>query len=153
MLTRPRLLDEARTIHDRLAELRRRIHAHPELGFQEHVTAGVVADSLRALGTRVQTGVGGTGVVAELGTGASVVAIRADMDALPIVEATGLSFASSIPGRMHACGHDAHVACALGAAMLLAHRPLAGRVRFLFQPSEEQKDADGWSGAMRLIEV
>jgi amidohydrolase len=74
------------------------------------------------------------------------------MDALPISEKTGLSFASRIPDMMHACGHDAHVACALGAAMLLSQESFAGRVRFLFQPSEEQKDADGKSGAMRLWE-
>lgn len=153
ILTATPLLDQARELRNRLVAIRRQIHAHPELGFQEHETARLAAESMRALGARVQTGVAGTGVVAELGSDGPVVAIRADMDALPIVEVTGLPFASGSEGRMHACGHDAHVTCALGAAMLLARRSLGGRVRFLFQPSEEQKDADGWSGAMRLIEA
>jgi amidohydrolase len=90
--------------------------------------------------------------VAEIGDGAPVVAIRADMDALPIQEETGLPFASRVPKMMHACGHDAHTACALGAAMLLARLNFKGTIRFLFQPSEEQKDAEGKSGAMRLME-
>jgi len=152
MLRTALALDQARALQDRLVGIRRQIHAHPELGFQEHATAKLVASEMEALGARVRTGIARTAVVAELGSGGPVVAIRADMDALPIVEATGLPFASRIEGRMHACGHDAHVACALGAAMLLARRPLAGRVRFLFQPSEEQKDPDGWSGAMQLID-
>ena len=121
---------------------------------------------MAALGARVRTGVGKTGVVAELGHGSPVIAVRADMDALPIQEATGLPFASKVPGMMHACGHDAHVTCGLGAAMLLAERlgglararhwrathRIEGTVRLLFQPSEEQKDDEGWSGAMRMLE-
>lgn len=145
-------LEDAAAIREDLVAIRRAIHARPEGGFQEHETARLIAARLTALGARVRTGVGRTGVVAELGGGDPIVAIRADMDALPIVEATGLPFASAVDGMMHACGHDAHVACAVGAAMILATRALPGTVRFLFQPSEEQKDADGWSGAMRLID-
>jgi amidohydrolase len=146
------LLEGARRIHDDLVAIRRAIHAHPEFGFDEHETAALIAARMTALGARVRTGVARTGVIAELSSGHPIVAIRADMDALPITEATGLPFASQVPGMMHACGHDAHVACALGSAMLLAGRSLPGTIRFLFQPSEEQKDAEGRSGAMRMIE-
>jgi amidohydrolase len=155
------LLPRARALRDRLIAIRRTLHAHPEYGFQEHQTAALIAREMTALGARVRTGVGKTGVVAELGQGSPVIAVRADMDALPIQEATGLPFASKVPGMMHACGHDAHVTCGLGAAMLLAERlgaqgdasdALRGTVRLLFQPSEEQKDDEGWSGAMRMLE-
>ncbi len=146
----------AEQLRDALVAIRRVIHAHPEYGFQEFETARLIAETMSRLGARVRTGVGKTGVIAELGTGAPIVAIRADMDALPIAEATGLSFASQVPNMMHACGHDAHVACALGAAMLLAEEAAitgsAGTVRFLFQPSEEQRDEDGHSGAVRMID-
>lgn len=139
-------------LKERLIQLRRQIHANPEYGFREFDTARLVAKTLRELGASVREGVAKTGVVAEIGMGSPVVAIRADMDALPINETTGLEFASRIPNMMHACGHDAHVACALGAAMLLNSEPLKGRVRFLFQPSEEQRDEDGQSGALKMIE-
>jgi amidohydrolase len=143
---------EAERLRERLISIRRKIHAHPEYGFREHETARLVAATLDDLGARVRQGVAKTGVIGELGEGSPVVAIRADMDALPLAEATGLPFASQIPNMMHACGHDAHVTCALGAAMLLAKTPLEGTVRFLFQPSEEQKDEEGKSGATRLLE-
>jgi len=139
-------------LREQLVALRRQIHAHPEYGFKEFKTARLVADKLKDLGASVREGVARTGVVGEIGTGDPIVAIRADMDALPINEATGLEFSSSLPNMMHACGHDAHVACALGAAMLLAREPLSGRVRFLFQPSEEQRDDEGQSGAVKMIE-
>ncbi len=147
---RIRLLAEE--LKERLVTIRRTIHAHPEYGFQEHATARLIAGTLKELGMRVRTNVAKTGVIGEIGSGSPVIAIRADMDALPIKEATGLPFASRVPNMMHACGHDAHVACALGAAMLLAKESLNGTVRFLFQPSEEQKDEEGKSGAMRLLE-
>src|SRR5688572_24724447 len=99
------LLQSARRMSDDLVTIRRRIHAHPEFGFQEHETAALIAARMTALGARVRTGVARTGVVAELGTGRPIVAIRADMDALPIIEATGLAFASKVGGMMHACGH------------------------------------------------
>lgn len=146
---RIRLLAEE--LKERLVTIRRTIHAHPEYGFQEHATARLIAGTLKELGMRVRTNVAKTGVIGEIGSG-PVIAIRADMDALPIKEATGLPFASRVPNMMHACGHDAHVACALGSAMLLAKESLNGTVRFLFQPSEEQKDEEGKSGAMRLLE-
>lgn len=152
MIEHRRWLEEARRIQEELVTIRRAIHARPEYGFEEFETAALITAQMAALGARVRTGVAGTGVVAEMGSGDPIIGIRADMDALPITEATGLPFASRVSGMMHACGHDAHVACTIGAGMLLARRPLPGTVRFLFQPSEEQKGADGRSGAMRMIE-
>ena len=147
------LLPRALALHDRLRTWRRHLHQHPELAFQEEGTARYVAAALTDLGLRVRTGVGRTGVVGEIGTGEPVVALRADMDALPIQEANDVPYASCVPGIMHACGHDVHVAWLLGAAALLAAAPPArGRVRFLFQPSEENRDAEGKSGARRMIE-
>lgn len=137
---------------ERLVQLRRQIHANPEYGFREFETACLITTTLRELGAHVREKVAKTGVVAELGSGSPIVAIRADMDALPITEATGLEFSSRVPNMMHACGHDAHVACALGAAMLLEGESMPGTVRFLFQPSEEQRDEDGQSGAVRMID-
>ncbi|HRQ25173.1 MAG TPA: M20 family metallopeptidase, partial [Anaerolineales bacterium] len=99
----------------------------------------------------VKRGVGKTGVVAEIGEGGKVVAIRADMDALPIFEQTESEYASKIEGKMHACGHDAHTSMALGAARILAKEKLNGRVRFLFQPCEETADEEGKSGAQRMF--
>ncbi len=137
---------------------RRDLHRHPELGFQEHRTAARVRDALSALGLEPRTGVGGTGVVAEVvhGTG-PIVALRADMDALPIQEEAEHDYASTVPGVMHACGHDGHTAALVEAARLL--RDLrdqgdlpAGTVRFLFQPSEEGPGEDGRSGAPRMLE-
>jgi amidohydrolase len=134
-----------------LVALRRDLHEHPELSYAETRTAALVADRARALGLAVRTGVGGTGVVADLQGEAPgpTLLIRADMDALPVAETSGFSFASKNPGVMHACGHDAHVASVLGAATLLAdrRRHLAGRVRFIFQPAEEVS-----GGAARMIE-
>jgi amidohydrolase len=153
------MLERARALQDELSRLRRDIHAHPELGFQEQRTAALVADTLNEIGgIAVRTGVGRTGVVGELGDGdGPTIAIRADMDALPILEEVDAPYRSQTPGVMHACGHDAHTAMLLGAAHLLRERfaadGLRGRVRFLFQPSEEQWDkADGKSGASRMID-
>ncbi|MFZ5775611.1 MAG: M20 metallopeptidase family protein [Thermodesulfobacteriota bacterium] len=130
--------------------IRRRLHQHPELSGAEHETAALIASSLHELGIAHRRGVAGTGVVAWLGgnrPGLPGVALRADMDALPISEETGLPFASQVPGVMHACGHDGHVAMLLGAAALLAKTALPGRVVLLFQPAEE-----GDGGAARMIE-
>ncbi len=146
------MLKRAEEIFDQLVAWRRDFHAHPELGFQETCTAAQVAEVVEGLGYRVRTGVGRTGVVAERGEGSPIVAIRADMDALPIHEANDVPYASRVPGVMHACGHDAHTAIALGVATLLAAEEFPGTVRFLFQPSEERGDEEGISGAPRMVE-
>lgn len=122
-----------------LVSIRRKIHAHPELAYQEEKTAALVAEELGRLGISFRKGVAGTGVVAEIGPeDGPMVALRADMDALPLTEETGLPFASEVPGVMHACGHDGHVAMLLGAARLLKEAPPPGRVRLIFQPAEEK---------------
>lgn len=124
-----------------LVEVRRTLHRLPELSFEERETAALVTRTLTELGLVCQTGVGGHGVVAEIAgdPAGPIVALRADMDALPIAEQTGLPFASERPGVMHACGHDAHTAMLLGAARLLteARGRLKGTVRLLFQSAEE----------------
>ncbi|NKQ36121.1 MAG: amidohydrolase [Chloroflexi bacterium] len=150
------MLDKATLLQDELINLRRDIHAHPELGFQEFRTAALVADTLTELGIEVQTGVGRTGVVAEMGTAdGPTIAIRADMDALPILEANDVSYRSQNAGVMHACGHDSHTTMLLGVAHLLkqslATDEWHGRVRLLFQPSEEAFDENGISGATAMI--
>jgi amidohydrolase len=151
------MLDKAQAIAPEIIRLRREIHAHPELAFQEVRTAQLVVETLREIGgIDIRTGVGKTGVVGQLGDGnGPTIGIRADMDALPIDEATGLPFASRNPGVMHACGHDAHTAILLGVAHLLrqefAAGNLHGTVRFLFQPAEEAQDDEGLSGAPRMI--
>lgn len=146
------MLNRARTIEEQLISWRREFHQHPELGFEEVRTAGRVAEILASLGYRLRTGVGHTGVVAERGQGRPVVAIRADMDALPVQEANEVSYASQVPDVMHACGHDAHTAIGLGVATLLAQEVFPGTVRFLFQPAEEVGDEEGISGAPHMIE-
>jgi len=148
------MLDNAMKMKEQLVAWRRDIHMHPELGFEEHRTAGVVADALKDTGLRVKTGVGITGVVGHLGEGPPVVGIRADMDALPLQEANDVPYVSQNPGVMHACGHDAHTAILLGVARILAGMPdrPPGEIRFLFQPSEEKWDHELKSGATRMIE-
>ncbi|RPI91905.1 MAG: amidohydrolase, partial [Chloroflexi bacterium] len=120
---------------------RRDLHRHPELGFQEVRTAGIVAGELTRLGLEVQTGVGKTGVVGLLEGDADgpTVLVRADMDALPVTEENDVDYASQTPGTMHACGHDGHTAVLLAVAELLSARrsQIAGRVKFIFQPAEE----------------
>lgn len=116
-----------------LVETRRDLHRHPELGFEERRTAGIVEERLSRLGLSPRTGVGRTGVTASRGA----ILLRADMDALPLSEQTGAPYASTVPDVMHACGHDGHVAIALAMAQRLSGTPDAGRVRFLFQPAEE----------------
>ena len=145
------MLNKAKTIQSEMVAWRRDIHKHPELGFEEERTSGLIAEAMEELGYRVRTGVGKTGVVAEIGSGKPVVAIRADMDALPIQEANQVPYKSENDGVMHACGHDAHVAMALGTAKLLGAEEFPGTVRFLFQPCEETDDGE-FSGAPRMIE-
>ncbi len=151
-------LRHARSFHADLSALRRDIHRHPELSFREKRTAGVAADAVEAAGWAVRRGVGGTGVVAEIGGGGGpIVALRADMDALPIFEQNDVDYRSGHDGVMHACGHDAHTAMLVGAARLLAAAADAGQlpagtVRLLFQPAEEKADAENRSGAAHLVE-
>ncbi len=144
------MLKLAHAISEELIEWRRDFHMHPEIGFELHRTSRIVAGELEKMGYRVRRGVGKTGVVAEIGEGGKVIAIRADMDALPILEQNDHEYVSKNPGAMHACGHDSHTAMALGAALLLSKEKLPGRVRFLFQPCEETTDAEGKSGAQRM---
>jgi amidohydrolase len=122
----------------KLVETRRDLHRHPELAFQERRTAEIAAQRLTRLGLSPRTGVGRTGVTADPGRETRHrILLRADMDGLPLSEETGAPYASTVPHAMHACGHDGHVAIALGLAERLAGTPAAGRARFLFQPAEE----------------
>ena len=146
------MLDKVRGMQPQLVKWRREFHMYPELGFEEIRTSARVAEELEQLGYSVRREVGRTGVVADLGQGQPVIAIRADMDALPIQEANKVPYASKNAGVMHACGHDAHTAMALGVAMLLKSEDFPGMVRFLFQPSEEDGDKEGLSGAPRMIQ-
>jgi len=153
MLTRIKEIAEA--LKPRLIEIRRHIHSNPELSGQEYKTAAYVAGVLSSCGMAVQESVGKTGVIGELigRTDDRLVAIRTDMDALPIQELTRLEFASRQPGVMHACGHDVHTTVGLGTAMVLSQlgELLPGNVRFLFQPAEETALGAGWmvqDGAM-----
>ncbi|HEX3551185.1 MAG TPA: amidohydrolase, partial [Candidatus Elarobacter sp.] len=131
--------------------LRRDLHAHPELGFAEHRTAGIVAERLRVLGFETTTGIGGTGVVGMLAgeRPGPTIMLRADMDALPMPEENSVDYVSRNAGVTHACGHDAHVAMLLGAAQLLraSTAEIAGRIAFVFQPAEE-----GGGGAKAMLE-
>jgi IAA-amino acid hydrolase len=134
------LLEEARSIRDWITDIRRTLHMYPEVLYEEVRTGEVVRHVLDQLGIRSTFPVAKTGIVATVGTGASpCVALRADMDALPIHEEVELEFRSRIPGRMHACGHDCHTAMLLGAARLLKRREssLRGTVKLIFQPAEE----------------
>ena len=145
----PSVLDRARSYQPELTAIRRDIHAHPELGLEEYRTADLVAAKLEEWGIEVHRNVGKTGVVGVLrnGNGQGSVGLRADMDALPIMEATGLPHASRNPGRMHACGHDGHTTMLLGAAKYLAEtRNFNGTVNFIFQPAEE-----GVGGALEML--
>jgi hippurate hydrolase len=141
--------DVIRPLLAELTEIRRDIHAHPEVGFEEHRTAALVAGKLRAWGLEVHEGIGGTGVVGVLrrGNGQASIGLRCDMDALPMEEATGLPYASTNAGRMHGCGHDGHTTMLLGAAKYLAETGgFNGSVNFIFQPAEE-----GRGGAMAML--
>jgi amidohydrolase len=144
-------LDEAMGIKDETITLRRDFHKHPELGFEEVRTSKIVADTLESLGLSVTRGVAKTGVVGILeGVRKSpVLLLRFDMDALPIVEGTGVDYASQNPGVMHACGHDSHVAIGLSVAKLLSEKrdSLQGTLKFVFQPAEE-----GGGGAEKMVE-
>jgi hippurate hydrolase len=142
-------IERIRDFHPDLIAVRRDIHAHPELGFQERRTADLVAEQLASFGIEVHRGIGGTGVVGVLraGNAPGAVGLRADMDALPIQEANQFAHASRTPGVMHACGHDGHTTMLLGAARYLAEtRQFSGTVHFIFQPAEE-----GLGGAAAML--
>jgi hippurate hydrolase len=145
------VMSRLREFHPELTAIRRDIHAHPEMGFEETRTAGLVAETLRGWGIEVAQRIGRTGVVGTLKgrlPGQRAIGLRADMDALSIPEQTGLAYASTNPGTMHACGHDGHTTMLLGAARYLAENPdFAGTVHFIFQPAEE-----GRGGAAAMLE-
>ncbi|AEH24440.1 M20 metallopeptidase family protein [Pyrococcus yayanosii] len=140
-------LKEALAIKDQIISWRRDFHMHPELGYEEERTSKIVEEHLREWGYRIKRV--GTGIIAEIGEG-KVVALRADMDALPIQEENDVPYKSRVPGKMHACGHDAHTAMLLGAAKIIAEHSdaLPNRVRLIFQPAEE-----GGNGALKMIEA
>lgn len=149
MSTLPGVIPEIAAHEAEFIALRQHIHAHPELGFAEVQTSQLVASKLAEWGYEVTTGVGGTGVVGrlKLGNSSRTLGIRADMDALPIHEETGLPYASKHAGTMHACGHDGHTAILLAAAHHLAKtRQFDGTLNLIFQPAEE-----GLGGASRMI--
>jgi amidohydrolase len=151
------MLEKAQAISGEIIRLRREIHQHPELAFKEVRTAALVAETLQEIGgIDIRTNVGITGVVGEIGNGdGPTIAIRADMDALPILEQNDTEYRSKIDGNMHACGHDSHTAMLLGVAHLLkqefATGNLRGKVRFLFQPAEEDTGDQELSGAPLMI--
>ena len=145
-------IESIRQFHQELTTLRRDLHAHPEIGFQELRTSGIVAGSLEALGIEVHRGIGKTGVVGVIRgkehTSGRMVGLRADMDALPITEAGQSQYCSTKPGLMHACGHDGHTAVLLGAAKYLAQtRNFNGTAVLIFQPAEE-----GLGGAKAMLD-
>ena len=143
-------IDHIRRYHTELTVIRHDIHAHPELGLEEHRTAELVAQKLTEWGIEVHRGIGKTGVVGVLrsGNGEGTIGLRADMDALPIEEANDVAYRSRNPGKMHACGHDGHTTMLLGAARYLAEtRNFNGTVNFIFQPGEE-----GIGGALAMLD-
>lgn len=143
------IIDRIRTYADELTALRRDLHAHPEIGFEEARTSGIVAEHLERFGIEVHRGLGKTGVVGVLQgrPGSRRIGLRADMDALPITEETNLPYRSTVPGKMHACGHDGHTTMLIGAARYLAEtRDFDGTAVFVFQPAEE-----GLGGARAMI--
>ena len=150
-MTRTALLDALKPLQADLTAIRRDIHQHPEVGFEETRTAALVAAHLREWGLEVTDGIAKTGVVATLTgsrPGQRAIALRADMDALNIQEVPGLPYRSTVPGKMHACGHDGHTAMLLGAARFLAeNRDFGGTVQFIFQPAEE-----GLGGGRVMVE-
>jgi amidohydrolase len=147
------IINRVADLHDEITAWRRDIHAHPELLYDVHRTAASVADKLKGFGCdEVVTGIGRTGVVGVIrgkkGAGTRVIGLRADMDALPIQEANDIAYKSTVPGKMHACGHDGHTAMLLGAARYLTEtRNFAGTAVVIFQPAEE-----GGAGGKAMVQ-
>lgn len=143
----------AKELQPDIVKLRRHLHQHPELSFHEFETAKLAADQLDKLGYKVKKGIGKTGVIADIGKG-PLLAIRADMDGLPIDEKSVTAYTSKNPNVMHACGHDAHVSCAIATANILTKQMdgIPGGIRMLMQPAEEAGDEEGISGAPRMIQ-
>jgi hippurate hydrolase len=147
------IVNRVAAMHEEITAWRRDLHAHPEIGFEVHRTAGIVSEKLKAFGCdAIVAGIGKTGVVGVIKgrktASGKVVGLRADMDALPIQEATGVAYASRMPGKMHACGHDGHTAMLLGAAKYLCEtRNFDGTVVVIFQPNEE-----GLTGSLTMLE-
>lgn len=142
-------IENAKSMQAELVSMRRHLHAHPELNFVEYQTSQYAAEKLTKLGFTVRQIGGPTGLVADFGSGKTI-AIRCDMDGLPISELNRTAFASQTVGVMHACGHDAHLACTLGAAAILSQSQVPGRIRIIIQPGD---DADGKVGASTMIEA
>ncbi|CAM6003834.1 unnamed protein product [Sphagnum balticum] len=158
-MTSGELLKKSHKLQPELVKIRRYLHETPELSFFENETSKYGADKLEKLGYQTKTGLARTGLIADLGKGSGPkIAIRADMDALPVTEENEQPYRSRNVGVMHACGHDAHISCALGAAQLLLGeqdgilKKMGGSIRMLMQPAEEAPDEDGYSGAYRMIE-
>lgn len=146
------IINKAQALQQETVTLRRHFHRHPELSFQEEKTSGFVAAKLSELGYKVRTGIGKTGVIADLSQG-NAVAIRAELDALAINENNRTTYSSDTAGVMHACGHDANMACVLTAAKLLTFDKPIGNVRILMQPAaEESCDDEGKAGTVKMIE-
>ena len=152
-MTAQAIFETAQASAQEFIDLRRDIHHHPELSFKEHRTSDLVAERLQSWGYQVERGLGGTGLVGQLkrGSGKRTLGLRADMDALPIKESTGLKYASKNAGVMHACGHDGHTAMLLAAAKALAEPgQFSGTLNLIFQPAEEYGTSD--SGAVRMMD-
>ncbi|HEY9788099.1 MAG TPA: amidohydrolase [Candidatus Obscuribacterales bacterium] len=145
------VLKSALALQPQIVEWRRQLHAKPELSYREFETAELAAAALRSFGYEVRTGVARTGVIAEIGSGKTI-AIRSDMDALPGCELNRSGYASKTPGVMHACGHDANLACVLAAAQLLAQEPVEGRIRLIIQPGTEKALVDDNASSRMLID-
>jgi len=145
----------AESILKELIEIRRHLHQTPELGYDEYNTSEYICKQLDKIGVKYRKGIAKTGVIAELDKGSgSCVALRADMDALPVQEETNLEFASINPGIMHACGHDLHITMLLGACRILKDTDFTGKIKFIFQPSEEgvNGDPENKSGGQHIVE-
>jgi len=152
------VLDKWLAAHgEELIAIRRDLHAHPEIGFDEHRTTRMIAERLRGLSLVPVVPTGGTGVLCDIGTDGPLIALRADIDALPIDDAKDVPYRSTNPGACHACGHDAHTTILLGAAAVLAGMDLPGRIRLIFQPAEERIPGGALgliaAGAMKDVEA